>query len=460
VVRVEQFRLAGEQGRRFLQVGGEIQLGGKREIDLHADGSVNLKVLETADPNLTAGGVADLNLRMNGTLSRPLLRGRLKVQNATITYQDFPNGLSEITGTLIFNQDRLQVQELTARTGGGLLRCEGFVTFSASQGLFVNLSASGHEIRLRYPEGVSSAVDASLALTGTRKDALLSGDVTVTRLALNPQFDFAAYLAEGARGTVQQIGSPFNNLHLDVHVTSTPQLQLQTAAARLSGNLDLRLRGTALRPIVLGRVNLLEGMLDFNGTKYRLERGDLTFTNPVRIEPALDIELSTRVRDYDITLGFHGPIDKMNTSYRSAPPLSSTDIISLLALGGTAGESVNPAMMGTSQYQPSVSAGASTELIAQALSTTMSSRAQRLFGVSRVKINPNAGEVLNSGLARVTVEQQISNRLTLTYISSLNQTAQQIIQFEYNLNKGVSIVGMRDQTGVVSFVVLLRKRRK
>ena len=109
---------------------------------------------------------------------------------------------------------------------------------------------------------------------------------------------------------MQGIDSPLNNLHLDVHVTSTPQLQLQTAAARLSGNLDLRMRGTVLRPTVLGRVNLLEGMIDFNGTKYRLERGDLTFTNPVRIEPTLDIELSTRVRDYDITLGFHGPIEQ------------------------------------------------------------------------------------------------------------------------------------------------------
>ena len=195
---------------------------------------MNLKVLETADPKLTAGGVADLDLRINGSLSRPSLRGSMKVQNGSLTYQDFPNGLSEITGTLVFNQDRLLVQELTARTGGGLLRAQGFITFSASQGLFVNLSASGREIRLRYPEGVSSTVDAAFAFIGTRKDALLSGDVTVTRLGLNPQFDFGAYLAEGTRGTVQGIDSPLNNLRLDVHVTSKPQLQLQTAAARVA----------------------------------------------------------------------------------------------------------------------------------------------------------------------------------------------------------------------------------
>jgi translocation and assembly module TamB len=58
------------------------------------------------------------------------------------------------------------------------------------------------------------------------------------------------------------------------------------------------------------------------------------------------------------------------------------------------------------------------------------------------------------------VEQQISNKLTLTYISNLNQSAQQIIQFEYNLDKSVSLVGVRDQTGVVSFDVVFRKRKR
>jgi translocation and assembly module TamB len=353
------------------------------------------------------------------------------------------------------------VQELTARTGGALLHCGGFITFSPQQGLGFNLSASGHDIRLRYPEGLSSTADASVTLTGSMKNALISGDVTITRLGLNPQFDFADYLIKGMRGApAQKIDSPLNSVRLDVHVNSTPELQVQTSLARLSGNVDLRMRGTALRPIVLGRVNLLEGMIYFNGTKYRMERGDVTFTNPVRIDPQLDVELSARVRDYDITLGFRGSANKLTPSYRSDPPLSSSDIISLLALGRTTEESANPAMMGTSQYQPSVSESASTALIGQALNATVSSRVQRLFGVSRLKIDPNVGGALNAGLARVTVEQQVSNKLTLTYITNLNQSAQQIIQFEYNVDKDVSIVGVRDQTGVVSFDVLFRKRKK
>jgi len=245
-----------------------------------------------------------------------------------------------------------------------------------------------------------------------------------------------------------------------VHIVSTPELQVQTSLARLSGNVDLRLRGTASRPVVLGRVNLLEGMLSFNGTKYRLERGDVTLTNPVRIEPTLDIELSARVRDYDITLGFHGPLNRLTPSYRSDPPLSSSDIISLLALGRTAEEAANPAIMGSAQYSPAVSESASSALVGQALSSTVGSRLQKLFGVSRIKIDPNVSSASNEGLARVTVEQQVSNNLTLTYITSLNQSSQQILQFEYNVNKNVTIQAIRDQTGVVSIDVLFRKRKR
>jgi translocation and assembly module TamB len=461
VLRIEQFRVAGEQGARFLQVSGQAQLGGRREINLRANGSLNLKLLESADPNLTAGGVADLNLRMDGTLSQPAMHGRLNVQNGTISHIDFPNGLSDVTGTLIFNEDRLQVQELTARTGGGLLHCSGFITFSQPQGLAFNLSATGRDIRLRYPEGLSSTADGSLTLSGTTKSSVLAGDVTVTRLGLTPQFNFASYLLVGMRGApAQKITSPLNNVRLDVHVTSTPQLQVQTSLARLSGNVDVRMRGTASRPVVLGRVNLLEGTIDFSGTRYRLERGDITFTNPVRIEPTLDVELSARVRDYDIMLGLQGPINRLTPSYRSDPPLSSSDIISLLALGRTAEATANPAVMGTAQYQPMVTESASTALIGQALNATVNSRVQRLFGVSRIKVDPNVSQASSAGLARVMVEQRVSNKLTVTYITNLNQSAQDIVQLEYNVNKTVSVVGVRDQTGVVSFNVLLRKRKR
>ena len=66
----------------------------------------------------------------------------------------------------------------------------------------------------------------------------------------------------------------------------------------------------------------------------------------------------------------------------------------------------------------------------------------------------------NNANARLTIEQQVSNKVTLTYITNLSQSAQQIIQFEYNISRDVSILAVRDQTGVVGFDVRIRQRKK
>lgn len=458
-VTVEQLKIGGESNR-FLDIRGSAEIAGQHRLALSADGSVNLKLLQTIYPGLMSSGSATLDVAVAGTIQHPAIDGEIKVQNAGFNYIDLPNGLSEVNGSLVFNRNRLQVQKLTARTGGGLVDLGGFITYD--RGIAFNLTAKGRDIRIRYPAGVSSTADADLIFAGNIKNATLSGDVTVTRFGLNQEFDFASYLAKGKESPLApNAESPLNNVHLDVHVLSTPELQVQTSLAKIAGNVDLHLRGTPTHPSILGRVNIVEGELSFNGSKYHLERGDISFANPVRIEPVLNLEATATVREYDITLEFHGPMDKLKTNYRSDPPLPTGDIIALLALGRTRNETENASTLpGAQQQPPTVTESASNALLGQALNATVSSRMQKLFGVSRIKIDPEVGGPGNSANARVTIEQQVSNKVTLTYTSNLSQTAQQIVQFEYNVNRNVSILAVRDQNGIVGVEVRVRQRKK
>ena len=100
--------------------------------------------------------------------------------------------------------------------------------------------------------------------------------------------------------------APSNHVRLDVHIQSSPQLNFQNAYAKLAGDVDLRLRGTLASPSLLGRISITEGSATIAGTRYELQRGDITFTNPVRIEPLIDLNATAHVEDYDITLGLHG----------------------------------------------------------------------------------------------------------------------------------------------------------
>jgi translocation and assembly module TamB len=457
ILTLEQFHMIGE--RTDLSASGTVHLSGARELDVQAQGRVNLRLIESFNRDFTSSGVVTANVNLTGTFSQPVLQGRMEIARGSIAYIDLPSALSDINGSVTFTRSRIQVETLTAHTGGGQVSFTGSASFYNGQ-LHFDLGARGQEVRLRYPPGVSSTADMTLHFTGTPQSSTLSGDLTVTKLSLTPGFDFAAYLQRSIQANaLPQIDPLLNRIRLDLRVTTTPELEMQTASLRLSGDADLHLRGTAAKPALLGRADILEGEVYFNGTKYRLDRGDVTFLSPVGIKPVLDLQATTRVRDYDITLSVNGEPDKLSVTYRSEPPLPSADIIALLALGRTRQESAQLQENNQSPFAQE----ASNAILTQALNATVSNRVQRLFGGSRIKIDPEGLTTETSTLARgpaVTIEQQVAGNLTLTYSTNIAQASQQIIQAEYNISRNVSIVALRDQNGVVSIDVRVRRRKK
>jgi translocation and assembly module TamB len=459
VLDIQQLRLSGPG--TDLALVGTVQFGGDRELDLRASGNADLQLIQSFDPEFTSKGSVAVNVNLAGTVSRPAIQGRLQVTGGSIQYSDLPSALSDINGSLVFNTNRLQIEALTARVGGGLISFGGYATAYNRQ-LAFDLTLKGQDVRLRYPPGISSMTNEQLRWSGTSAASTFSGDMTVTKLGVTPGFDFASYLQRSAQGSVLPQTNPLlNRIRMDVHVVSAPELEMQTAVARLSGDADLHLRGTAAKPVLLGRVDVSEGELYFSGTKYRMERGDVTFTNPVTTTAVLDLQASTHVQDYDITVNLNGGTDKLNLSYHSEPPLPAADIISLLALGQTQEQSAQMQQNGASPF----SGQASNLVLGEALNSAISNRAQHLFGISHIKVNPQGittetTPTQNNPYPAVTIEQQVRDNLSLAYTSNVNQTSQQIIQGEYNITKSVSIVGLRDYNGVVSFEVRLRQRKK
>ena len=451
VVSVQRCSLTSEDSR--LTLTGTASLKDERRLNLLAKGQINLKIVHTLDPDVSSYGTTNLDVGVDGTMANPLVSGRVEIVHGGLSMIDVPAGLGDINGTLVFNQDRLEVEHLTAHTGGGLANFSGFITYGKVSE--VDLTLHGKEIRFRYA-GISVTSDQSLHLKGTLQNSTLSGDITVTRFAQIPSSDLKYVVAQaGQPARIPNPSSPLNNLRLDVRILSAPELTVQTSLAKLSGGVDLRLRGTAAKPTLLGRINVAEGDIKLGGTKYHLERGDVTFTDPVRIDPVLDIEATTRVRDYDITIGLHGTFEKLNTTYRSDPPLSSADIVALLAFGRTEQESAL-----NSAPQSGFAESASGAMLGQAINQTVTNRVSKLFGVSSIRINPALGGPDNNPNARLTVEQQVSNNVSFTYITNLTRSAQQVIQFEYNINSEYSFQGVRDENGVVSLDLLVRKRKR
>ena len=458
VLHIEEAHLVGDAtdvvGR------GWIYYAEGRRLDFSADGHADLRFFSVFDPNLTASGQMIVRATMVGTVSDPQPQGTIRIENGTVNYAGLPSGLSDLNGSLLFTRNQIHIDQLTARTGGGTLDLKGDAS-NYNQQLNFNLTANAKDVRLRYPPGVSSTATAELHWVGTRSASLVSGDVLVTKLAVTPGFDFGSYLERSRQSAgITSATSPLNNIKLDVSVRTAPELQMKTAVARLSGNADLRLRGSVARPSVLGRVDILEGDATFNGIKFRLERGDITFANPVAIEPQVNLQATTHVRNYDLDVTVTGTPERLNVNYRSEPPLPKSDIIALLALGRTTQESEQ---LQQQSGQTLFTDEATNLIIAQALNSTVSNRMQKLFGVSRIKIDPQGLTTETNPTARgpqITIEQEFANNLSLSYSTNVSQSSQQIIQGEYFFTRNISVVGTRDQNGVVSFDLRVRRRKK
>jgi len=454
-LRADQFHLVGDDTDVLVQ--GGMQLSGDHTLDVHTRGRFNLKLAQGFNPNILAYGPAKFTLDVAGNLAHPRPSGRIELSDAGVSLLDLPNGLSHINGTMVFAQDRVQIEQLIANSGGGELNLGGFLAYRS--GFYFDLTVTGKDVRLRYPPGMSASADANLHYAGSAKSSLLSGDVIVTRFGMNPRFDFGTFLTQKSPTGLTSSNPFLDNLRLDVHITSTPALRVETTLAKVSGDVDLRVRGTAARPSVLGRVNIAEGDVSFNGTKYRLERGDITFSNPLVIEPVVNVEMSARVQNYDVTVGLHGSLSSgagLRLTYRSDPPLSSSDIVSLLAFGRPRGQDVYNA----AQPGQNTTSDASGAILGQALDAAVNNRVEKLFGASRVKIDPQFIGQQNNSVARVTIEEQINNNITLTYVTNLTQSSQTVVQVEYNVDKNVSIVAVRDQYGVLGFDVHIRRHKK
>jgi translocation and assembly module TamB len=211
-----------------------------------------------------------------------------------------------------------------------------------------------------------------------------------------------------------------------------------------SGVANLRLTGSASEPVVLGRINISSGDLIFQGNRYVLQSAMIDFVNPSRTDPQINASVNTTIQQYNIGIRFEGPVEQLRTSYSSDPALPTADIISLLAFGKTQ-EASAAASAGTNQTQTA------EQSIASAVSRQVTSRLQKVAGISYLSVDPTLGTSQQNGGATVTIQQRVTSKIFVTFSTDITSTQQQVVQLQYQATPRVSVSGTRDQNGGFGF---------
>jgi translocation and assembly module TamB len=275
--------------------------------------------------------------------------------------------------------------------------------------------------------------DSNLILNGNQQASLLQGRVLINSLSFTSDFDISSFMTQfTGTSAPPTAGSMADNLKLQIAVQSTSQLSAGTAQLGFEGNANLRVIGTAANPVVVGRADMSSGDLFYAGNQYHIERGVITFANPNRTEPVLNVLITTTINQYSLSITIRGPVQKLETSYISDPPLSPIDIINLVAHGQTT----------TSAGQTSTT----DEVLAAGLGQ-VGSQVSKLTGIAGLQIDPLVGGQNANPSARIGIQKRVTKNFLFTFSTDVTQPQSEIVQGEYQLTKRWSISVARDESG-------------
>ncbi|MFN6513340.1 MAG: translocation/assembly module TamB domain-containing protein [Nostoc sp. CreGUA01] len=279
-------------------------------------------------------GGGEVDVKVEGTLSEPIINGIARVNNATFTAEALSEPLTNVTGTLLFNGDTLNVENIQGNYNQGLVTASGILPiFNPEQGASNPLTISIEEqLNFNIPALYEGGVSGNAVIRGTALKPIIGGEIELS--------DGQVIIGKSATDTSQPATTPetttitldtpettsitpntpepstsapttpnlpveFADLRLilgdDVRVTTEPLLSFVPIGAALSQPLlsfdaegDLTINGTLAKPLPEGLIRLTGGRLSLFTTEFTLARGyehTARFTPSLGLDPTLDVRL-------------------------------------------------------------------------------------------------------------------------------------------------------------------------
>ena len=423
VARLEDLDAKGAHSS--LKASGSIVLKDEYPVQFDVAGQTDLAIFAPLIQPVEAAGPVRLEAHVRGTLAARRTTGFVTLDQATL---GLPEPRLQATGVklnAILEGDQVTIREFSGTLNGGAITGGGELKLAAGKVLDANLFVKGKDIFVEYPAGLKTTSSLDLKLASKEKRLVLGGQIEVQEgyYDADELFKSNRSLSSVSTGTETQAAG---GIALDLSLKTKRPLEMNNSLGTLSALAELRVAGTTNEPRLIGSLRLEpDGKLYFGDHTYYIERGTVRFLDAPKITPELDIHAYTRASEYTVNLGLTGELNEVTTTFTSDPPLSRTDVIAVLLTGKTVAE--NPGV--------DLRALEGSALAAGALSASLSQKAHRALGVSRVTIQPAAVAAESNPGARITVTQDFTQTMRLLYSMNLSDSNDQIWVVENDLTR-------------------------
>jgi hypothetical protein len=433
-----------KSGATSFRLHGGLEIG--RSYDIVLDGSSSLAPLKTFSNKIGyLNGDAKFVFSVTGRWDKPDINGGMEVTNASFGLRDYPSYVSSINGYLYVDEDRIVLQRLSGKIGGGNVNISGLVYLKGFIVKRFYLETALTNITTSPSKEFSLNFEGNIVYKGTLEAQTITGDIRINRARYREMVEWRSWLLTAkAIEKPRAEGTVFEKAGLNIRISGAENISIDNNFARAPVSIrgDMIVKGTIARPILYGRLESNDGYVYFRNNEFRIIFASIDFADPNRIKPLMNLTAETSVKGYDIRLNLEGQTDRFSLSLSSDPYLEEVDILALLTVG-----QVVKQLKG---LEGGIGAGTATSFITGKAQDVIEERVRTLTGLDRFQVEPYVSKKTSTVEPRVTVsERLIGDRLFVTYTTSLNSTEEQVIKVEYLLEKNISLVGVRDEKGVI-----------
>jgi TamB, inner membrane protein subunit of TAM complex len=290
-------------------------------------------------------GELGLDVDVNGTLGHPVLSG---AGDMTVNVARFKNAtlpaLRNFSARLTFAQNALNLDRFRGDLAGGPFTMSGRVTFPKLTEPTLDLQLKADSVLVARNDTLTARADANVKVTGPFAAATVTGNVAMTNSHFLKNIDLIPIGLPGRpapqppaeRPEFFSLPSPpFRDWKFDVAIKTKDPVLIRGNLATGGATGDLKLTGTGLGPQLQGVVQMqnVEATLPFS--RLEIARGFLTFTQDDSMNPKIDLQGTSVIRDYTVRVYVYGTLLSPEAIFTSEPPLPQEEIISLIATGAT-----------------------------------------------------------------------------------------------------------------------------
>ena len=290
-------------------------------------------------------GELGMDVDVSGTIGHPILSG---AGDMTVNVMRFTNvtipAVRGFGARLTFRDNALTLDRFGGDIAGGPFTMSGRVTFPKLIQPTLDLQFRAQSMLVARNDTLTVRADADVRITGPFAAATIAGNVALTNSRFLKNIDLIPIGLPG-RPAPQPSSErpeffslpapPFRDCKFDVAIKTKDPVLIRGSLATGEATTDLKLTGTGFRPGLQGMVQMegVEATLPFS--RLDVSRGSLTFTPDDSMNPRVDLQGTSVIRDYTVRVYVYGTLLSPEAIFTSEPPLAQEEIISLIATGAT-----------------------------------------------------------------------------------------------------------------------------